>query len=257
MHGSDAVNDAGARSRGEYRADVHRHRPLHIAHRGYRTGFGDNTLDQFLDAIRLSCDMIETDVRRRRSDGALVLAHDRGPNQEAPLLADALRLCQRHEVPLNLDLKENGIAHQLVDEIRAAGMVGRVTLTGGGWEQAIYIRHLEPGLRIGLTIPRRHHDWVRAMGWAVNRAWRYVWTRRADLLMRAFNVDLITVQYRLITPRLVDQVHVAGGEIWCWTPDHPEAIRRLTEMGVDGICTNVPDPGRLAMSRLAARPLAA
>jgi glycerophosphoryl diester phosphodiesterase len=91
----------------------------------------------------------------------------------------------------------------------------------------------------------------------VNRAWRYVWTRRADLLMRAFNVDLITVQYRLITPRLVDQVHVAGGEIWCWTPDHPEAIRRLTEMGVDGICTNVPDPGRLAMSRLAARPLAA
>lgn len=233
------------------------HRPLHIAHRGYRTGLGDNSIAQFREAIRLACDMIETDVRRRRSDGELVLAHDRGANLEAPLLRDALRLCRSHGIPLNLDLKENGIAHQLVAEVRAAEMVDQVTLTGGGWEQAIYIRHLEPGLRIGLTIPRRHHDWVRALGWAANRAWRYVWTRRADLLMRAYHVDLITVQYRLVTPRLVAQVHAGGGEIWCWTPDHPDAVRRLTEMGVDGICTNVPDPARSAMAGTVARSLAA
>ena len=38
---------------------------LHIAHRGYRTGFGDNTLEQLREAIRLGADMIEVDVRRR------------------------------------------------------------------------------------------------------------------------------------------------------------------------------------------------
>jgi hypothetical protein len=112
------------------------HRPLHIAHRGYRTGLGDNTLAQFREAIRLACDMIETDVRRRRSDGELVLAHDRGANLDAPRLRDALRLCRARGIPLNLDLKENAIAHQLVDEVRAADMVDQVTLTGGGWEQA-------------------------------------------------------------------------------------------------------------------------
>ena len=46
---------------------------LHIAHRGYRTGLGDNTIAQLQEAIRLGADMIEVDMRRRRSDGELVL----------------------------------------------------------------------------------------------------------------------------------------------------------------------------------------
>ena len=62
----------------------------------------------------------------------------------------------------------------------------------------------------------------------------------------------MTVQYRLITPRLVTQVHRAGGEIWAWTPDDQADIARLLAMGVDGICTNVPDPARAAGARAGA-----
>lgn len=220
--------------------------PLHIAHRGYRTGLGDNTIAQLREAVRLGADMIEVDVRRRASDGALVLAHDKGANETAARLGDALALARHAGIPLNLDLKQNHLSEQLVRELREAGMTERVAITGGGWEQALWIRHLEPRIRVGLTIPRRHHDWVRALGWAVNRAWRYVWTGRVDLLLKATHCDLVTVQHRLITPRLVTQVHRAGGEIWAWTPDDPAAIARLTAMGVDGICTNVPDPARAA-----------
>lgn len=220
------------------------HRFLHIAHRGYRTGLGDNSLAQIAEAIALGCDMVEVDVRRRPGDRELVLAHDRGPNEGAPLLRDALRLCRDAGVPMDLDLKQNGIAHQLVDDLRATGMAERVALTGGGWEQALYVRHLDPRVRVGFTIPRRHHDWVRALGWTANRLWRFAWTGRVDLLMRASRIDLIAVQYRLVTPRLVTQVHRAGGELWCWTPDDAGAIARLVAMGVDGICTNVPDPTR-------------
>jgi glycerophosphoryl diester phosphodiesterase len=222
---------------------------LHIAHRGYRTGLGDNSLPQLQEAVRLGADMLEVDVRRRHDDGELVLAHDRGPGPEAPTLRAALALARHAGVPLNLDLKQNGIAEQLVRELREAGMADRVVITGGGWEQALWIRHLEPRVRLGLTIPRRHHDWIRALGWAVNRAWRYVWTGRVDLLLKATHADLVTVQYRLITPRLVTQVHRAGGEIWAWTPDDPAAIARLAAMGVDGICTNVPDPARVAAAQ--------
>ena len=229
------------------------HHHLHIAHRGYRTGLGDNTLAQIAEAIRLECDMVEVDVRRRRADGELVLAHDRGENPAAPLLRDALALCSRAGVPMNLDLKQNGIADQLVRELRDAGMVERGVLTGGGWEQALWIRHLEPRIRVGLTIPRHHHDWLRALGWTVDRVRRWVLTSRVDLLMRATGVDLVTVQYRLVTPQLVSQVHRAGGEIWCWTPDDPGAIARLVAMGVDGITTNVPDPARTAATGVMAR----
>ena len=166
-------------------------------------------------------------------------------------MREALALCHHAGVPLNLDLKQNGIADQLVRELRVGEMTDRVVLTGGGWEQALWIRHLEPRIRVGLTIPRHHHDWIRALGWLVNRAWRTVWTGRVDLLMRATHVDLVTVQHHLITARLVQQVHRAGGEIWAWTPDDPATIARLVALGVDGITTNVPDPARIASARLA------
>ena len=68
---------------------------LHIAHRGYRTGLGDNTIAQIQEAIRLGADMVEVDVRRRRSDGELVLSHDKGPNETAPRLRDALALARQ------------------------------------------------------------------------------------------------------------------------------------------------------------------
>jgi glycerophosphoryl diester phosphodiesterase len=196
--------------------------------------------------------MVEVDVRRRASDGELVLAHDKGPNEAAPRLRDALALARHAGIPLNLDLKQNHLSEQLVRELREADMTERIVITGGGWEQALWIRHLEPSIRVGLTIPRRHHDWVRALGWAVNRVWRYVWTGRVDLLLKATNCDLVTVQHRLVTPRLITQVHRAGGEIWVWTPDEPATIARLVAMGVDGICTNVPDPARVAATQRAA-----
>jgi glycerophosphoryl diester phosphodiesterase len=225
---------------------------LHIAHRGYRTGLGDNTIAQIREAIRLGADMVEVDVRRRASDGELVLAHDKGPNEAAARLRDALALARHAGIPLNLDLKQNHLSEQLVRELREADMTERIVITGGGWEQALWIRHLEPSIRVGLTIPRRHHDWVRALGGAVNRVWRYVWTGRVDLLLKATNCDLVTVQHRLVTPRLITQVHRAGGEIWVWTPDEPATIARLVAMGVDGICTNVPDPARVAATQRAA-----
>ena len=73
---------------------------LHIAHRGYRTGLGDNTIAQIREAIRLGADMVEVDVRRRASDGELVLAHDKGPNETAPRLRDALALARHAGIPL-------------------------------------------------------------------------------------------------------------------------------------------------------------
>jgi glycerophosphoryl diester phosphodiesterase len=230
---------------------------LHIAHRGYRTGLGDNTIAQIQEAIRLGADMVEVDVRRRRSDGELVLSHDKGPNETAPRLRDALALARHANIPLNLDLKQNHIAEQLVRELREAEMTERIVITGGGWEQALWIRHLEPRIRVGLTIPRRHHDWIRALGWVANRAWRFVWTGRVDLLLKATHCDLVTVQHRLVTPKLITQVHRAGGEIWVWTPDDPATIARLVAMGVDGICTNVPDPARVAATQRSAMPAAA
>jgi len=44
-----------------------------------------------------------------------------------------------------------------------------------------------------------------------------------------------------VTPHLVADLHGHGMTVNVWTVDAPARMRALAEMGVDGICTNVPD----------------
>ena len=44
-----------------------------------------------------------------------------------------------------------------------------------------------------------------------------------------------------VTPELVEHLHDLGMAVNVWTVDDPERMRALVLMGVDGICTNVPD----------------
>lgn len=223
---------------------VQRVPPLLIAHRGFRTGLGDNTIAQIEAAIELGCDVVEIDVRRN-SGGRLVLAHDKEHRDGAASLTDALALCAERRMPLNLDLKHNGIADQVASEIRAVGCSELVTITGGGWEQSLWVRRLEPQIRVGLTVPRWHGLAARAAEWSATNLRHRFFTPRLDLLMRAYRVDLICLQYRLATARVVDLIHQAGGQVWCWTPDRPDAIATLIDYGVDGICTNAPWPAEV------------
>jgi glycerophosphoryl diester phosphodiesterase len=44
----------------------------------------------------------------------------------------------------------------------------------------------------------------------------------------------------LVSPRLVDAVHAAGGQLYVWTVDDLARIARLEAAGVDGVITNDP-----------------
>ena len=46
--------------------------------------------------------------------------------------------------------------------------------------------------------------------------------------------------YRLATPKLVEAVHRAGGELYVWTVDDGARIGRLEKLGVTGVITNDP-----------------
>jgi glycerophosphoryl diester phosphodiesterase len=44
----------------------------------------------------------------------------------------------------------------------------------------------------------------------------------------------------LISPRLVQAVHDAGGQVYVWTVDDASRIRAYEALGVDGVITNDP-----------------
>ncbi len=50
----------------------------------------------------------------------------------------------------------------------------------------------------------------------------------------------------LVSPRLVDAVRGAGGQLYVWTVDDADKIAWLEAIGVDGVITQRPAPVRRA-----------
>ncbi len=61
----------------------------------------------------------------------------------------------------------------------------------------------------------------------------------ADLAAKGANIW--SPSARTITPSILDQAHEAGMAVIPWTVNEPEEMRRLIEMGVDGLISDRPD----------------
>ena len=107
------------------------------------------------------------------------------------------------------------------------------------------LRGLAPGLRRGWTYPKVTRDWT-SKRWAILLVYAglQLMRRRAPALAAAelprMGVEAMWVYHPVITPRLVAATRAAGVELIAWTVDELATMRRLTGMGVDGICSNDP-----------------
>jgi glycerophosphoryl diester phosphodiesterase len=61
---------------------------------------------------------------------------------------------------------------------------------------------------------------------------------------RNLPIQFVKPNARLVTPARVRQFHADGKKVLTWTVNHPSAMRRLTEAGVDGMIGD--DPVMLA-----------
>ena len=123
----------------------------------------------------------------------------------------------------------------------------------------VKIRALEPGLRLGWSVPRARRDYTKSVLWLLPALSALAFMRRrlpglAAGHLGAGRVDAVMAHHRLATPALVRAVHDAGGELYVWTVDDAEHIRRLEAMGVDAVITNDP---RLFVQRYSIRQVAA
>ena len=58
--------------------------------------------------------------------------------------------------------------------------------------------------------------------------------------MRAGGCEAIMAHRLLVSARLVEAVHAAGGEVYVWTVDDAARIKSFERLGVDGVITNDP-----------------
>jgi glycerophosphoryl diester phosphodiesterase len=208
-----------------------------------------NTVESFEAALRHGVDMIEFDVLPLR-DGRLVLAHDYedAARREPITLEEGLAHfagAAYGSVELDVDLKLPGYEERVVSGLAECGLAERSLVSTTYPQSLALIGELLPGLRRGWSVPRVRRDYTKSLVWAVPAYGALRWMRaglpaKAARALARGRCEAIMSHRLLVSRRLVRHVHDAGGQLYVWTVDDAEEIRRLEELGVDAVITNDP-----------------
>jgi glycerophosphoryl diester phosphodiesterase len=239
--------------------------PLRFAHRGSRVLWPENTAEAFQGAVDLGYKYIETDVRLTR-DRVVVAFHDetlervtngsgsvaqwdledlqrldaaywfdeangypwRGTGVKVRSLAEVFRTWP--DTYFNIDLKGPHLEWAVADVIKRHGM-DRQTMIGSFVDHRIArfrrITRGEIAVSAGPTT-------VLAMV-AASRAGRTV-RRPVQAFQLPFDYRTVPIDRKLIAA-----IHAAGAQLHTWTVNEAADMRRLLDLGVDGIVSDRPD----------------
>jgi len=224
-----------------------------IGHKGAHHMAPGNTLPSFDAALAAGVDMIEFDVlpevRERPQDGRLLLAHDYEHGLDGALELDEGLAHLASEaftgIGLDVDLKLPGYEERVVEALRAHGLIERTLVSTMFMRSLVELRQLEPGLRLGWSVPRIGRDyaasvWLKVPAYGAVLYLRRRVVRAARRHLAAGRCDAVMANWRLVSPALVRAVRAEGGELYVWTVDDARRIRALERLGVTGVITNDP-----------------
>lgn len=223
---------------------------LVIAHRGASAYLPENTLPAYALAVEQQADMIEIDLHLTR-DGVLVVTHDEtleglggagaiadaslaevraldaGAGERVPTLDEVLDAFGAL-IPFNLEIKRGaagpyaGLEERALETLRARSLLPRTLFSSFSDPVLERLRALEPTARVALLVSPRdaQHPLERA---------------------RAVGAEALNPWYGMLTAELVEGAHAAGLAVYAFTVDREQDMRRVLELGVDGLFTNHPD----------------
>ncbi len=229
---------------------------LAFAHRGGAGAWPENTMPAFQGAVDLGYRYIETDVHATR-DGVLLAFHDDkldrvtdmqgviaemdyaevrkariAGTEPIPLMAEVLSAWP--DLRINIDPKRDNAARPLVQLLKDAKAVERVCINSFSGRRTAGIRDaLGPNLCTGMgplsTARLRFSSWAGPMGFVFGGFAEGC----AQIPVNKYGIPLVD-------RKLVDRAHELGLQVHVWTIDDPDEMRRLIDVGVDGLMTDEP-----------------
>jgi glycerophosphoryl diester phosphodiesterase len=206
---------------------------LLLGHRGARLYAPENTIAAFDLSLKHGVDGFEFDVRCTRGKESIV-CHDRKFNRMAvrtrtleqihakcsidgkpPCLEDVLELYSRKAF-LNIEVKVRGMEQVVVDAVKRFPP-----------QRGYFISSFLP------SVVRKLHalDSSLVVG-AISKSY---WHLRR---WKALPVSYVVPHFGLLTPKLVDELHVASKTVITWTVNDPSKMLQAAAMGVDGIISD-------------------
>jgi glycerophosphoryl diester phosphodiesterase len=220
-----------------------------VGHKGADQIAPGNTIASFDAALAAGVDMVEFDVLRT-ADGRLVLAHDLDDSRRPNVLTleeglDHLVTDAYAGIELDVDLKRAGYEREVIEALRARGLIERTLISTMEEESLPVVRALEPGVRLGWSVPklRRNplsHPLTRPLALLGAYEYRRRLARRVRAKLLAREIDAVMAHFAVVDRRVVRTIREAGGELYVWTVDDRARIERLERLGVTGIISNDP-----------------
>jgi glycerophosphoryl diester phosphodiesterase len=222
--------------------------PIALAHRGGALEAPENTAVAFANAVELGYTFLETDVRAT-TDGVVAVFHDADLERTTgragrigeltwPEVA-AARVAGTEPIPrldevlaawpearFNIDCKADSAVDPLVDVLRRADALDRVCI--GTFNQ---LRLMRLRRRLGPAA-------CTITGPLGTTALRFL--RRPFSSARAAQIPVRQGPVTLANRGFVDGAHRRGLHVHVWTIDDADEMRRLLDLGVDGIMTDRP-----------------
>jgi glycerophosphoryl diester phosphodiesterase len=215
---------------------------LLLGHRGARLYAPENTITAFELALKHGADGFEFDVRGTRTKQSIV-CHDHKFNRivvrrstleqihatcsvegKPPCLEDVLELFQRKAF-LNIEVKVRGMEQVVLQAVKRFPPQRGYFISSFLPSVVRKLHALDPSLVLGA---------VSKSYWHLRR-WK------------SLPVSYVVPHHRLLTPRLVAELHAAGKTVITWTVNDARKMRLAAQMGVDGI---ISDDTRLLVDTL-------
>lgn len=216
-----------------------------IGHRGAPRAAPENTMAGFELALEAGADAIELDVHAS-ADGVVLVHHDPalGPGAPPSIAGHAISTMTADRLRAATGVGGEALLPTLAEVLAMIGQRARayVEIKGTEIERAVIACVKESGVRCAIhSFDHRVSATVRALA-PETRTGILLESRLADPAgaLRAALASDYWQQWERVDGDLVSAVHAAGGRVIAWTVNDPEVASSLLELGVDGICTDVP-----------------
>ncbi len=222
---------------------------LRIGHRGAAGYEPENTLRSIAKALTLNVDMVEIDVHCCRSKEIVVIHDpkldrttngkgqvssrtlgelkqlDAGKGEKIPTLEEVLDLINR-KAKVNIELKGKNTLKPVVRTIEHY-------VREKGWSYADFL--VSSVYRFNLLRIRKLNPLIPLAALFKHPA--------PGLLSLAAKIEAysINAHFLKITEKFVAKAHLKNLKVLAWTVNDPADIKRMKELGVDGIFSDYPD----------------
>ena len=217
---------------------------INCAHRGAMAYEPENTLRAFRAAADMGADQVELDVFLS-ADEELIVNHgsrlhtephggkirlmtleqikeERFQGEPVPTLQQAVDLCKATGMTVNIEIKDGRAVDKTVELIRDNALYDSCQVS------CFFLRVLKRAKQLDPAVPT---------GYIVVPYLQWPQMRRA---VRA-GCESVNPLHKTTNEKFLAAAHGRGLKVHVWTVNEPGDLRRMIDLGVDGIITNKPD----------------